>query len=412
MNPPSNLVEFAKELMPAGMKFCPTDQELIAHYLHRKITGGLTMFQTEIVKECDLYGEEEPWQIWDRFKAETVVDMEQNLYFFTRLKSKSTNGKRILRRVGKNEGTWHGEDAGSKINCWSEAEGKNVYLTGFKKRFNYRNLKSDQNGQWIMHEFSLSNTEYVICRLKNNRAVPVPSTPLLPLPPAPLQLEDVPERSNSLGVRNLDVNSSVETNQLPKDDGRKEQILAEKSDQATGRDGSQQAKESDREVDVQKQEKAAAAGSVAKTGMENGQGYENPKRIDGETDEQKKGKAAPAQAKNDGEKSPQCKGGDDFDKAKKSDHRELNEQKNKEKAASVEGNERSDGGKKEQKKKKRVGGRLLKKVDQVSEASPKAGKRPRVEEEGPGEDEATCSSKDKKARGQMDLLMEVLGIEF
>ena len=46
--------------LPPGFRFHPTDEELVAYYLHRKINGGT--IELEIIPEVDLY-KCEPWDL-------------------------------------------------------------------------------------------------------------------------------------------------------------------------------------------------------------------------------------------------------------------------------------------------------------------------------------------------------------
>nr|UBT01650.1 NAC transcription factor 46 [Litchi chinensis] len=124
------------------------------------------------IRDCDLYGELEPWQIWELYKGEKEEDDEQEeeeMFFFTRLKKKSTNGSRINRKVGLGNGAWQGEDAGKKVTCGGR-------MLGFKKRFRYENKGCEHDGGWIMHEYSLDSSllgshranDHVLCRIRRN----------------------------------------------------------------------------------------------------------------------------------------------------------------------------------------------------------------------------------------------------
>ncbi|KAK3228614.1 hypothetical protein Dsin_000495 [Dipteronia sinensis] len=150
-----------------GFKFLPTDRELVGYYLFNKIyskTESFTDVENVFVKECDLYGFQEPWQIWELYGGDNLED-SQALHLFTRLKKTSVNSSRISRRVGS--GTWAGEDCGEKI-----AAGN---VDGCKKRFRYENQDSPHNGAWIMHEFAIDSKAFgihdqdiVVCRLRKN----------------------------------------------------------------------------------------------------------------------------------------------------------------------------------------------------------------------------------------------------
>ncbi|KAK4845228.1 hypothetical protein QYF36_002569 [Acer negundo] len=92
--------------------------------------------------------------IWELYGGHHLEDGEA-LHLFTWLKKVSVRGLRVSRRVSS--GTWAGEDNGDQI------------VVGIKKRFRYENQHSPQHdGAWIMHEFNLSDSDIVLCRLRRN----------------------------------------------------------------------------------------------------------------------------------------------------------------------------------------------------------------------------------------------------
>ncbi|KAK2650389.1 hypothetical protein Ddye_017878 [Dipteronia dyeriana] len=157
--------------IPMGYRFEPTDKELVTYFLFNKIfaeTGDpFNDIEKFSVRESDLYGSQDPRDIWNLYGGDNLED-DQPLYLFTRLKKVSSKGSRISRRVGS--GTWSGEDAGDTITSGN-------YVVGFKKRFRYENKKSPDNGAWIMHEFAVDPSllrqhqkpdDIVLCRIKKN----------------------------------------------------------------------------------------------------------------------------------------------------------------------------------------------------------------------------------------------------
>ncbi|KAK2658093.1 hypothetical protein Ddye_011145 [Dipteronia dyeriana] len=156
--------------IPVGYRFRPTDKELINFFLFQKLfaqTDPFNNLEKFSVKECDLYGSLDPWDIWNIYGGDRLKD-DWPLYFFTQLKKVSANGSRISRRVGS--GTWAGEDSGDTITLGNR-------VVGFKKRFRYEDKKSPDNGAWIMHEFGIEPSllrqykkpdNVVLCRMKKN----------------------------------------------------------------------------------------------------------------------------------------------------------------------------------------------------------------------------------------------------
>ncbi|KAJ0098912.1 hypothetical protein Patl1_21790 [Pistacia atlantica] len=122
-----------------GVKFRPTDHQLISHYLVNKIFG--LPFSHHPIIDCDLYGTQEPWEIWEFYKKKSR--------------------KRFCRRIGS--GCWQGEDAPQEIQTDDDT------VIGSKKRFRYEKKESEHDGEWIMHEFSLlGHDEYALCRIRKN----------------------------------------------------------------------------------------------------------------------------------------------------------------------------------------------------------------------------------------------------
>ncbi|KAM1117383.1 hypothetical protein ACFX2I_007794 [Malus domestica] len=139
--------------LPAGYRFCPTDEELIMYYLQPKVNGKEVPGQgNSPVFDFDLYGVMEPWDIWEKFKTKRENDLKlsNDLYCFTTLKLKTTEGTRICRTL-RSGSKWNGENRPSEIkNSGSED------VIGHKKRFSYsKNGSDDQQDRWIMYEFDI-----------------------------------------------------------------------------------------------------------------------------------------------------------------------------------------------------------------------------------------------------------------
>ncbi|KAK1558443.1 hypothetical protein Q3G72_002365 [Acer saccharum] len=83
-----------------GFRFLPTDEELVTYFLFNKIfaqTDPFNDLEKFSVREGDLYGSQDPWDIWSLYGGDNLED-GQPLYFFTRLKKVSSKGSRISRR--------------------------------------------------------------------------------------------------------------------------------------------------------------------------------------------------------------------------------------------------------------------------------------------------------------------------
>ncbi|KAJ8751450.1 hypothetical protein K2173_016660 [Erythroxylum novogranatense] len=87
---------------PPGYRFLLGDDHLLGHYLLKKIVYEFK--GNGLVMDNDLYGKEEPWEIWNNYGGDSV---DKDLYFFTPLKKKSIGGSRIDRGVNSSGGIWH-----------------------------------------------------------------------------------------------------------------------------------------------------------------------------------------------------------------------------------------------------------------------------------------------------------------
>ncbi|KAL9420075.1 hypothetical protein AB3S75_037786 [Citrus x aurantiifolia] len=156
-----------RPFLPHGFQFRPSDEELIEHYLKKKVSGIFIPLAEYFIRDCNLY-EEKPSEIWDSHGG-PFLNADEDLYFFTQLKKKSSKGYRIDRKVGSSGGTWQGEDAGKDI-----VSGHSKIKIGSKKRFRYEKQGCEDHGAWIMHEYTLhmpknQATNYVLCRLRKNQ---------------------------------------------------------------------------------------------------------------------------------------------------------------------------------------------------------------------------------------------------
>ncbi|XP_002529748.2 NAC domain-containing protein 71 [Ricinus communis] len=125
--------------LPPGFRFDPTDTELFSHYLYKKINGTLLPMQKLYVTVCDLYGQNDPWIIWDKFGGNSLTEKD-DLYFFSKLKKKTDKScKRFDRTVGVDrKGTWSGEKLDKTIQ-FKLSSSHNRTIQGLKKRFSYEN---------------------------------------------------------------------------------------------------------------------------------------------------------------------------------------------------------------------------------------------------------------------------------
>ncbi|KAI9095630.1 hypothetical protein K1719_026190 [Acacia pycnantha] len=163
--------------IPSGWRFCPEDSELIKDYLYNKIMAQKLPFEGIIV-EYDLYGKENPWEIWEHFSEHVVKTVHsEDLYVFTKVKRKNPQSRNAERKVGL--GSWEGEAHAKNITV-NVTNSNHKIVIGFMKSFRFEKSRTHQDGKWIMHEYSLHPSlfpsnyyylqmkDYVLCRIRKN----------------------------------------------------------------------------------------------------------------------------------------------------------------------------------------------------------------------------------------------------
>ncbi|WVZ68422.1 hypothetical protein U9M48_017360 [Paspalum notatum var. saurae] len=155
--------------LPPGFRFHPTDEELVVHYLCRKVARQ--PLPVPIIAEVDLY-KFDPWDL-----PEKALFGRKEWYFFTPRDRKYPNGSRPNRAAGR--GYWKATGADKPI-----APRGSCRAAGIKKALVFycgkapRGVKTD----WIMHEYRLADAdrapgkkgsqkldEWVLCRLYNKK---------------------------------------------------------------------------------------------------------------------------------------------------------------------------------------------------------------------------------------------------
>ncbi|CAN0898150.1 NADH dehydrogenase [ubiquinone] flavoprotein 2, mitochondrial [Linum grandiflorum] len=159
--------------LPVGFGFRPTEMELVSHYLSNHISGfSLPHPSFCPVFFCDLYGSEEPWELWHRCQSQpsSLFSTGGDVYLITKLKRKTTvkgNSKHYDRVLGTSGGNWHRSDSNFLIPLDSDSPD----LVGVRKKFFYDNVKSKEHGCWLLSEYSISYdrgktcSDDVICML-------------------------------------------------------------------------------------------------------------------------------------------------------------------------------------------------------------------------------------------------------
>ncbi|CAN6722936.1 unnamed protein product [Malus baccata var. baccata] len=148
--------------MPLGFRFHPTDQELVSSYLRDRALSGKPL-GNPFVHEFNLFGQTPPWVVWEQFDGNSLLD--QDLFFFYELRSRSDSDSRSKRQIEAG-GTWS-ETSSDKV------LGLDGIPIGDKGHFRYNNMGSNNNGGWLLEEYSLlpnvvAGPKVVLSRLKRN----------------------------------------------------------------------------------------------------------------------------------------------------------------------------------------------------------------------------------------------------
>ncbi|WVY91020.1 hypothetical protein V8G54_036534 [Vigna mungo] len=155
-------------VLPPGFRFHPTDEELVAYYLKRKINGR--KIELEIIPEVDLY-KCEPWDLPGK---SLLPGKDLEWYFFSPRDRKYPNGSRTNRAT--KSGYWKATGKDRKVNSKARSVGMKKTLVYYRGR-----APHGSRTNWVMHEYRLDETEcetasglqdaYALCRVLKKSAV-------------------------------------------------------------------------------------------------------------------------------------------------------------------------------------------------------------------------------------------------
>ncbi|CAA3028612.1 NAC domain-containing 86-like [Olea europaea subsp. europaea] len=156
--------------LPPGFRFHPTDEELVAYYLDKKINGG--NIELEIIPEVDLY-KCEPWDLPDK---SFLPSKDMEWYFYSPRDRKYPNGSRTNRAT--RAGYWKATGKDRTVQSQKRAVGMKKTLVYYRGRAPH-GIRTD----WVMHEYRLSEStcgtvsslkdSYALCRVfKKNIYIP------------------------------------------------------------------------------------------------------------------------------------------------------------------------------------------------------------------------------------------------
>ncbi|XP_047334113.1 NAC domain-containing protein 21/22-like [Impatiens glandulifera] len=152
--------------LPPGFRFCPSDDELVCHYLYNKVSNDIQhpALRATTLLEIDLH-KCEPWQLPEVTKLNA-----EEWYFFSFCDRKYATGSRTNRAT--TSGYWKATGKDKLVH-----DPRTHVIVGMRKTLVFYRGRAPNGIKtgWIMHEFRLENPhippqeDWVLCRvfLKN-----------------------------------------------------------------------------------------------------------------------------------------------------------------------------------------------------------------------------------------------------
>ncbi|KDP36447.1 hypothetical protein JCGZ_08577 [Jatropha curcas] len=133
--------------LPPGFRFHPTDEELVAYYLDRKITGKT--IELEIIPEVDLY-KCEPWDLPEK---SFLPSKDMEWYFYSPRDKKYPNGSRTNRAT--KAGYWKATGKDRAVHSQNRPVGMKKTLVYYRGRAPH-GIRTN----WVMHEYRLTHHSF------------------------------------------------------------------------------------------------------------------------------------------------------------------------------------------------------------------------------------------------------------
>ncbi|CAL9148221.1 NAC domain-containing protein 100-like [Musa acuminata AAA Group] len=153
--------------LPPGFRFCPSDEELVCYYLHKKVANERVLGGTLV--EVDLHTRE-PWELPEAAKLST-----NEWYFFSFRDRKYATGLRMNRAT--KSGYWKATGKDCTV-----CEPTTLAVVGMRKTLVFYSGRAPNGvkSNWVMHEFRLEapysppKEDWVLCRVfQKNKGKPM-----------------------------------------------------------------------------------------------------------------------------------------------------------------------------------------------------------------------------------------------
>ncbi|CAK9233014.1 unnamed protein product [Sphagnum jensenii] len=136
----------ARRRVPPGFRFHPTDEELVAYYLKRKVSGR--SIEADVIGVVELY-KCEPWDLPDK---SCIGGNDQEWYFFSPRDKKYPNGSRTNRAT--KAGYWKATGKDRVVRSGSRNIGTKKTLVFYLGR-----APNGERTDWVMHEYRIEEEE-------------------------------------------------------------------------------------------------------------------------------------------------------------------------------------------------------------------------------------------------------------